>query len=550
MAIVVPDAEFGGDFDEEAIDRDEFHIDQLVNEFVDEPPVRHDVYPESDTEENGDGEEPVHTHIRRGDGHLYDKQTFFSGVAFKEAVTDYVLRTGNNLKQYRYDKDKIGFICVGCNGVDGSKCEWKVYAAILPSDNMWRIRKFNDKHSCIPNGECEMFKVNHIARLFLDKIRDNPEYFMPMKMEEIIKERWKISVTRHQCQAARKKALRWIEKEYDEQFARLRDYAAEILESNKDSHVEVECVTTDDGKDMFDRFYVCFDNIRRTWKETCRPLIGMDGCFLKNKVKGQLLVALGRDANNGIYPIAWGVVKVENTDNWTWFMKHLKTDLGLNDGDGFILVSDRQKGLIKAVQLELPKMEHRMCVQHIYGNLKKHHGNKTRMKPLLWDLAWSYNEADYKRHLERIFCYDTGVYNDVMRTNPKNWCRAFHKIGSYCEDVDNNPTESFNSSINKAREKPFIAMLETIRRLAMVRIAKRSAESHSHTGICTPYVALFLAKEHKYASESKINSSTNGAYEVTHGLDKHRVCLKKMDSYVEKKLHRRLGSTERSKVLA
>ncbi|XP_019093372.1 PREDICTED: uncharacterized protein LOC109129544 [Camelina sativa] len=504
MAIVVSDAEFGGDFDEEANDRDDFHIDQLVNEFVDEPPVRHDVYPESDTDENGDGTEPVHTHIRRGDGHLYDKQTFFSGVAFKEAVTDYVLRTGNNLKQYRYDKNKIGFICVGCNGDDGSRCEWKVYAAILPSDNMWRIRKFNDKHSCIPNGECEMFKVPHIARLFLDKIRDNPEYFMPMKMEEIIKERWKISVTRHQCQAARKKALIWIDKEYDEQFARLRDYAAEILESNKDSHVEVECVTTDDGKDMFNRFYVCFDNIRRTWKETCRPLIGIDGCFLKNKVKGQLLVALGRDANNGIYPIAWGVVKVENTDNWVWFMKLLKTDLGLNDGDGFILISDRQKGLIKAVQLELPKMEHRMCVQHIYGNLKKHHGNKTRMKPLLWDLAWSYNEVDYKRHLERIYCYDTGVYNDVMRTNPKSWCRAFHKIGSYCEDVDNNPTESFNSSINKAREKPFIAMLETIRRLAMVRIAKRSAESHSHTGICTPYVALFLAKEHKYASESKI----------------------------------------------
>jgi len=28
-------------------------------------------------------------------------------------------------------------------------------------------------------------------------------------------------------------------------------------------------------------------------------------------------------------------------------------------------------GLIAAVQLELPKIEHRMCVQHIYGNSKK-----------------------------------------------------------------------------------------------------------------------------------------------------------------------------------
>lgn len=151
------------------------------------------------------------------------------------------------------------------------------------------------------------------------------------------------------------------------------------------------------------------------------------------------------------------------------------------------------QGLIKAVQLELPNIEHRMCVQHIYGNLKKNHGSKTRMKPLLWNLAWCYNDKDYKQRLEQIFCYDTVVYNDVMKTNPKTWCRAFHKIGSYCEDVDNNSTESFNSSINKAREKPFVAMLETIRRLAMVRIAKRSVQSHTHTGKFLVFFNAFVS---------------------------------------------------------
>ena len=314
MSLIHHDPDLDGDVDPEAEDRDNFHLEEMLNEWTDEPPIRHDVYPESDGEGADDSSD---IHVRRGDGFLYQKQSFFSGVAFKEAVIDYALRTGHNLKQYRYDKDKIGFICVGCDGKEGgAKCEWKVYAAILPSDNMWKIRKFIDTHSCIPNGECEMFKVPHIARLFVDKIRDSPEFYLPAKIEEIILEQWKISVTRNQCQSARKKALQWIEKEYDDQFSRLRDYAAEILESNKDSHVEVECLVSDEGKDMFNRFYVCFDSLRRTWKESCRPLIGIDGCFLKNKVKGQLLVALGRDANNRIYPIAWGVVKVENTDNW------------------------------------------------------------------------------------------------------------------------------------------------------------------------------------------------------------------------------------------
>ncbi|XP_010507282.1 PREDICTED: uncharacterized protein LOC104783877 [Camelina sativa] len=59
----------------------------------------------------------------------------------------------------------------------------------------------------------------------------------------------------------------------------------------------------------------------------------------------------------------------------------------------------------------------------------------------------------------------------------------------------------------------------------MVRIAKRSVLSHSHEGICTPYVKRFLAEEHKAASLCFVYPSTNGAYEVYLGYDKHRVCL-------------------------
>jgi len=38
-----------------------------------------------------------------------------------------------------------------------------------------------------------------------------------------------------------------------------------------------------------------------------------------------------------------GCVQVENIDNCVWFVRKLKDDLGLLDGDGFIMVSDRQK---------------------------------------------------------------------------------------------------------------------------------------------------------------------------------------------------------------
>ena len=51
-------------------------------------------------------------------------------------------------------------------------------------------------------------------------------------------------------------------------------------------------------------------------------------------------------------------------------MRKIKADVGLDEGDGYVMVSDRQKGLIAAVKRTLPRIEHRMCVRHIYGNLK------------------------------------------------------------------------------------------------------------------------------------------------------------------------------------
>ena len=47
-----------------------------------------------------------------------------------------------------------------------------------------------------------------------------------------------------------------------------------------------------------------------------RKVIGLDDCFLKGEVKGELLTAIGRDANNQVYPIAWVVVDVESKPNW------------------------------------------------------------------------------------------------------------------------------------------------------------------------------------------------------------------------------------------
>lgn len=71
---------------------------------------------------------------------------------------------------------------------------------------------------------------------------------------------------------------------------------------------------------------MCFANLKTQWSTWCRPIFGLNGCFLKSTLKGHLLAAVGRDAKNGMYPFAWVVVGIENEDNWTWFIQKLKVD--------------------------------------------------------------------------------------------------------------------------------------------------------------------------------------------------------------------------------
>jgi hypothetical protein len=53
----------------------------------------------------------------------------------------------------------------------------------------------------------------------------------------------------------------------------------------------------------------------------CRPVLCVDGTFLKAKYKGQILTAIGQDGNNQIVPLAFAFVESENTKSWLWFFQ-------------------------------------------------------------------------------------------------------------------------------------------------------------------------------------------------------------------------------------
>lgn len=65
----------------------------------------------------------------------------------------------------------------------------------------------------------------------------------------------------------------------------------------------------------------------------------------------------------------------------------------------------------------------------------------------------------------------------MMKTSPEHWSRAYFKIGSNCDSMDNNMCESFNNSIMDARFYLVISMNEAIRKKVMIRIKKKTEQS-------------------------------------------------------------------------
>ena len=64
----------------------------------------------------------------------------------------------------------------------------------------------------------------------------------------------------------------------------------------------------------FERLYICFEALKKGFKDGCRLILGLDGCHLKGNQRVQILTAVEIDTNNGKYPLAFSVIEAECKD--------------------------------------------------------------------------------------------------------------------------------------------------------------------------------------------------------------------------------------------
>jgi hypothetical protein len=75
-----------------------------------------------------------------------------------------------------------------------------------------------------------------------------------------------------------------------------------------------------------------------------------------------------------------------------------------------------------------------------------------------------------RKNMNFITGLDVKVHEWLSNVPPSTWFRSHFSTKSKCDILVNNPSESFNSYIMQARDKPIIRWVEWIRKRLMKRL--------------------------------------------------------------------------------
>nr|KAJ0213759.1 hypothetical protein LSAT_V11C400190290 [Lactuca sativa] len=328
-------------------------------------------------------------------------------------------------------------------------CTFRLWASWMSDEESFQIKSLKADHNCARNFKFgSLVTYAWIGSHYTKEIVESQKISV-RKLRLKVMAKFGIQVSMGQCKRAKK-------------------YALKLVEGNIVEHY----------------------GVKQGWIEGCRRVIGLDGCFLKGVCRGELLCAIGRDANDKIYPIAWGV------------------------------------GLIEAVKELLPYVEHRQCARHICQNLQKSFTGAI-YHTLFWRASKATTEHAFKVVMKEIETLNPEAHQYLMEKDPKTWSRDFFQTGRCCDAVENGFSESFNAIIVDARKKTIITMLEEIRLYMMDRIYNMKLKGQQWGNHICPEIRDKVNLLKKALRHYQVLPSGLNQFEVRGAIDAYEVDLER-----------------------
>ena len=263
----------------------------------------------------------IHTHkvetIEEGD-------LFINKNTFKEALCYYAINNKFQFKTKRSEPREYLATCVDDN------CKWYIRASKIKKTETFVVRKYVNTHTCsldIIMEDHRQANCNVIGELVKTKFSSFKRIHTPSDIMKDMLDDYGVSMSYSKACRSKEKALQLVRGKVDDSYQQLPMYLHMLTVANPGTMTSL--VTTNNNK--FKNLYIAYANSITGWQH-CRPVIVVDGTFMKSLYGGTLFTASTMDACNNIFPLAFGVGDSENDEAWHWFFTKLRETYGTREG--------------------------------------------------------------------------------------------------------------------------------------------------------------------------------------------------------------------------
>lgn len=357
-------------------------------------------------------------------------------------------------------------------GGSSNRSEWCLQCIDKECQFRIRIRRKDlvlthyKSHTCPPSTH-QNFKMHNSTKLLAQSRRaraivGEDEFCKPKDL--IRDERISTGIYIPYRQALRARALinRILHGDIPESFQKIPALLSAMEDAEHGDKQLPESIRCRTGYEtLYGRFHRCFVFPAATQQafKHCRKFISLDGTHTRSRSHRMvLLIVNSLDGNENILPLAWALVPVENFENWEWFLSKISPYLHGMDSAIAVTISDKQKGLTKALSIHLPDAAKCHCCQHIAENIRARYGTKSGLVRLFWRAARAKEKAGYNSVLAEIKNVNERCHTYLSEIPPILYARHAFPVPRFDHDTSN-ISESINSHWLPGRTLPAFRLL-------------------------------------------------------------------------------------------
>ncbi|TXG52551.1 hypothetical protein EZV62_021720 [Acer yangbiense] len=430
-------------------------------------------------------------------------QSFGSKEEMRDVFREYAVREGVTLGRIKNDLVRQTYVCKS----DG--CPWRAHGSQTIDKKSFILKTLVDKHSCHRVYNNSEAKIKWIASRVESLVKSNPTVSAKL-LGDLLLERYNVAVDIKKLYNVKHRLMSQLRSEHNNCFRYLRQYAYTLNQTNPGTTIHIKIQKP---LPTFHRLFLSFEAQKQGFLEGCRPFIGLDGCHLKGPCGGVLLSAVALDANSGIFPLAVCICEKETMYSWMWFLNKLKMFLQFPEDRHLCFMSDRQKGLINALETHFPLASTRFCARHIYANFRSSYPGDN-YKKMFWMASRSSNLFHFNAALDSIGEVDIRAKEWLKKIDPHYWSRFAYDQYIRCDHVTNNMTEAFNKMLGTHRAQTYLQLLEFIRRMVMTKLLQRKEECDAWKDVLPPRVNARIIKNSKASRQLTIITAGAHEYEL------------------------------------